>query len=123
MATRIFPWGMVSNLPGGGISVSLSPGIKFNLFPIALITAVDCIEGNAAFCRTASSTTGWCHMEWDPYPSTPKSVLKVGRGAGTTTTILSYDEAMELVDALRVLGRTILSKFQWVPLKPLQTTP
>ena len=123
MATRIFPWGMVSNLPNSEIAVSLSPGFKFHLFPLALRMAVDCIEGNAALCRTGSSTTGWCHMEWDPYPSTPKSVLKFGRGSGTTSILLSYDEAMELVGALRVLGRTILSKFQWVPLKPAQTVP
>ena len=118
MATRIFPWGRVSNLPNGDISVSLSLGFKFDLFPLALRTAVDYIEGNAPLCVSHSST-----MEWDPYPSTPKSVLKLGRDPGATTTILSYDEAMELVGALRVLGRTILSKFQWVPLKPVQTTP
>lgn len=123
MATRIFPWGRVSNLPNGEISVFLSPGLKFDLFPYALRIAVDCIEGNTPFCKSRSSTTGRCEMEWDPYPSTPKSVLKVDRGAGTTTTILSYDEAMELVDALRVLGKAILSRFQWVPLKPVQTAP
>ena len=124
MATRIFPWGTVRNTPKG-VSFALSLGIRFDLVPDHVDALEAWIRGTWSYTRQSpspatvlnTSANGLLpaanykdvlYMEWDPFPVTAKSVLKLGYGIPrylsafySTPTILNYNEAMELAFALR----------------------
>lgn len=118
MAKRIFHWGTVKDTLYGAL-FDLGRGIWFDLTIKEAQSAGRQIKsqrynstGLVVVLAVATSPGQglWIRMEWDPYPTTPKSALKVGYcsnsairrawALGMTPTILSHDEAMEFADAL-----------------------
>lgn len=126
-----FPWGTVSDAPGGG---SFGPRLRFTFaghlkFVVGDLTAgmvaryaegrpsnILLLAGNGNLVSMSTPTpTGFLYLAWEPLvlPITAKSILKVGQGAsntqlapGTTPTILNRDEAKELADAIRKFRQT-----------------
>ena len=126
----VFPWGTVSDAPGGGsfgprLRLTFAKNLTFVVGDLTAGTVARYAEGRPPsilllagngnlVAMSTPTTTGFLYLAWEPLvlPITAKSVLKVGQGAltqlapGTTPTILNRDEAKELVDAIRKLRRT-----------------
>ena len=110
MATRIFPWGTVRSTPNG-VSLSFARGVRFDLSIYnadSVIRHIKNTQVSLLYTMCSLNCTGlFIRLEWNWRSPTSKSVLKVGHGncngvweSGTTPTLLNYDEAMELADAI-----------------------
>ena len=132
MATRIFQWGTVRSTPKGVVLV-FGSGNRFDLS----FDAADSVERYIDWGRRRqragttrillsppirlewSSPGGYRYQSRDPL--TPGSILKIGLSVmggragwrtlswapGTTPTLLIYDDAMELADAIRFVVRSV----------------
>lgn len=104
MAIRVFPWGSVRST-AKNIVLSFPYGINVELSNSEANWLVRCI-----FVYTVTARYGlfsrFAFFEWDPMKTKPgpRSVLKIWyRNKTHPPTLLSYDEATELIDAIRTL--------------------